>query len=86
MKRRFLSAVVLLCLAGTVVIADEKAPATQPTPINKTCPVMEDEPINPKITVTHEGKTVGLCCKQCIRKFKGDPDKYLAKAEKQQEE
>ncbi len=32
------------------------------------------------ITVSHKGKTYGLCCKGCIKKFKSNPEKYIAKA------
>lgn len=28
---------------------------------------------------THEGTEVKLCCKMCVKKFKKDPETYLAK-------
>jgi hypothetical protein len=31
------------------------------------------------VSVMHNGKTVKLCCRPCIKKFKADPEKYLEK-------
>jgi YHS domain-containing protein len=45
----------------------------------KTCPVMEGNPIDPNIFVEYEGKKVYFCCPACPEKFKADPEKYLAK-------
>ena len=45
--------------------------------INKMCPVMTDEEVDPEMTITFRGKTVGFCCDICIEKFKANPDKYL---------
>ncbi len=45
----------------------------------KTCPVMEGNPINKNIFVEYEGKKVYFCCKACPEKFLADPNKYVAK-------
>ena len=45
--------------------------------INKMCPVMTDEEVDPEMTITFRGKTVGFCCDICIEKFKANPDRYL---------
>lgn len=45
----------------------------------KTCPVMENNPINPNMFVEYEGKKVYFCCPGCPEKFKADPEKYLSK-------
>ncbi len=45
----------------------------------KTCPVMEGNPINPNIFVEYQGKKVYFCCSACPEKFKADPEKYLSK-------
>ncbi len=29
------------------------------------------------ISIEHNGRTIRLCCKSCVRKFKKDPEKYL---------
>lgn len=55
--------------------ADSPAPADID---QKTCPVMGD-PIDPDVLVEHEGRKIYFCCKDCIKKFKANPDKYLTK-------
>ncbi len=45
----------------------------------KTCPVMEGNPINPNVFVEYEGKKVYFCCAGCPEQFKADPEKYLSK-------
>lgn len=45
--------------------------------INKMCPVMTDEEVDPEMTITFRGKTVGFCCDTCIERFQANPDKYL---------
>jgi YHS domain-containing protein len=36
-------------------------------------------PIDPNVFVTHEGKKVYFCCKDCIPKFEKEPAKYMTK-------
>lgn len=33
---------------------------------NKRCPMVPADPINPKVTTSFKGKTVGFCCPGCI--------------------
>lgn len=47
-------------------------------PVNTTCPVA-DKPIDPAITVLHDGKRIAFCCGKCKAAFEKDPAKYLAK-------
>ena len=93
MKRWILSAVACCALAGAVVVAAEQGekkappppttrPSTQPSqakakPINKFCAVNRDEEVDPAITTTYKGKTIGFCCEDCLPKFKKDPEKYM---------
>ena len=35
--------------------------------------------IDKNIFVEYQGKKVYFCCKDCVEKFKADPEKYLAK-------
>lgn len=51
------------------------APATQP--VNKMCAVTTDEAVDPKVSVVYKGKTIGFCCKDCIKDFEKDPEKYV---------
>ena len=44
---------------------------------NKLCPIMGEE-IDPEVeTVEYKDKTIGFCCKPCIRRFNKDPEKHL---------
>jgi len=45
----------------------------------KTCPVMDGNPIDKSIFVEYKGKKVYFCCKDCEKKFLADPEKYIAK-------
>src|SRR6476661_8722710 len=45
-------------------------------PINAKCPV-QGEDIDPDVTTTYKGKTVAFCCKDCIKEFNKDPEKYM---------
>ena len=45
--------------------------------VNAMCPVTPEEPAVDYLTVEVEGKTVGFCCKKCMRKFNADPEAYL---------
>jgi hypothetical protein len=45
--------------------------------VQKTCPVMEGNPINEDIFVEYKGKKVYFCCPACIELFNKDPEKYV---------
>ena len=47
-------------------------------PVNAMCPVMPDEPVDPRFTTVYEGRSVGLCCRKCRTKFEADPAAYVA--------
>jgi YHS domain-containing protein len=81
MNNRFLStAALLVTFTGSVLaIAADSEPTTRPVPINKMCPVMPEEEVNPKVTVDYQGKTIGFCCRDCVAEFKKDPAKYVEK-------
>ncbi len=76
--------------AEAVPAADKTAPATTPATtqsakaINKMCPVMPEDEVTKKYFVMYKGDKIGLCCKDCIKDFNEDPEKYakIAKAEK----
>jgi len=46
---------------------------------NKVCPVTGEELGAKTATLKYKGKTIGLCCPMCIKKFKSDPEKYMKK-------
>jgi len=44
---------------------------------NKVCPVTGEELDSDARTVEYKGKTIGLCCKKCVKKFEKEPEKYM---------
>jgi YHS domain-containing protein len=92
MKRSaILTAVAAVLVGGGVMVhaADKpKGPTTKPSttqpskPVNKFCAVEgKDHEVDPKVTTTYKGKTIGFCCKDCIDEFNKDPEKYVKKME-----
>ena len=81
-----------LCLVGVIAVfslgvLSSAAQAQSPFPgsagegvgpVNSMCPVMTDEPIDPRFTAEHDGVTIGLCCRKCLTKFNANPELYLA--------
>ena len=66
--------------AGHDHAAMDDAPAGDAVVIaQKTCPVMEGNPINKDIFVEYEGKKVYFCCAGCPETFLADPEKYISK-------
>lgn len=59
--------------------ASAEQPAAQTVATEqKTCPVMEGNPINKNIFVEYKGKKVYFCCKSCPEQFLANPEKYVA--------
>jgi YHS domain-containing protein len=57
---------------------DAPVPDTEPMQTAQVnCPVMGD-PIDSEVFTEHNGKRVYFCCKDCIAKFRANPDKYLS--------
>ncbi|OGX25945.1 MAG: hypothetical protein A3J51_00985 [Omnitrophica WOR_2 bacterium RIFCSPHIGHO2_02_FULL_45_21] len=51
------------------------------------CPVSGQEIKKEEVyQVEYEGKIYNLCCKMCLKDFKKDPQKYIEKLEKLEEE
>lgn len=51
-----------------------------PTPaVQKFCPVMTADEIDPKtsLSISYKGVTIYLCCETCVTKFNRDPAAYL---------
>lgn len=61
---------------GAVAKGGKAAPALV-LPVNTTCPVKPGQDYDPALTVTYKGKLIGLCCKACVGKFNGDPERYM---------
>jgi YHS domain-containing protein len=91
-KRRHLFLATLLSLAAaTVAVLAKDQPSTRPTtgpaaaaatqpdakPVNKFCAVDRDNEVDPKVTTVYKGKVIGFCCRDCIKDFQKDPEKYV---------
>ena len=44
---------------------------------NTTCPVMPGERVKQKFYVDYQSKRIYLCCRNCVIKFKRNPEKYI---------
>jgi YHS domain-containing protein len=51
-------------------------------PVNSVC-IVSGEEFDSKISADYKGKTYAFCCKKCLAKFAKDPEKYVAKFDKQ---
>jgi len=68
-----------IILAG-VALAAGAAFATQAgRPVNRKCPLKDGVRIDPKVTVLYKGKVIGLCCTDCLDKWKRNPDAGFAR-------
>jgi YHS domain-containing protein len=47
-------------------------------PINKKCPITGKDVVAGR-TTEYKKQTIGFCCKDCVDKFEGDPEKYVKK-------
>ena len=47
--------------------------------VNKMCPVHTDDPVDPTVTTVYEGRKIGFCCDDCLKKFDADPARYAAR-------
>ncbi len=78
------AAIMALGLVSTalVTVAADKKP--KPYPLD-TCIVADEKldanPAMKSYVFTHEGREVKLCCKSCLKDFKKDTAKYIAKIE-----
>jgi YHS domain-containing protein len=52
------------------------ASATEPL-TNVLCPVMTDQPALPEYFSNYNGKKIFFCCRECVRLFNTNPEKYL---------
>ena len=78
---------LIALVSGFVMVAiisraDDKKP--KPYPLN-TCVVSDEkigaDPSMKPYVFTHKGREVKLCCESCLKDFKKDSAKYMAKIE-----
>jgi uncharacterized membrane protein/YHS domain-containing protein len=74
-----LRSVLLVGAVCAILFAPARGQEPAESEINKMCPVMPEEEVDPEITLEYEGKTVAFCCDMCWKKFKADPERYLSR-------
>jgi hypothetical protein len=80
-----LTAAVAACgLAAVISIGQAAEKKPKPYPLD-TCVVADEklgaDPNMKPYVFTHEGREIKLCCKSCLKDFKKDTAKYIAKIE-----
>jgi len=71
----------LLAAPLTASAAEEApAPAAKPYPL-KTCLVSGEKlgEMGDPYVIIHKGQEIKFCCKDCVKSFNKEPDKYLKK-------
>ena len=51
-------------------------------PVNALCVVHPEDAVDPTVTAEYDGKLIGFCCEDCLKKFDLDPKAYAAKLKK----
>ena len=71
------SVAALVLLAASAVRAEP--PKADDPKVQKFCPVMTKDEIDPKASksVTYKGVKIYLCCDTCVRLYNADPAAYL---------
>ena len=71
-------------LTGMALVSHAAEKKVKPYPLD-TCVVSDEklgvDPSMKPYVFTHEGREVKLCCKPCLKDFKKDTAKYIAKIE-----
>ena len=67
------------CLAALVLALASAASGADDPKVQKFCPIMTTDEIDPEASpaVEYKGVKIFLCCDQCMNKFKRDPAAYL---------
>ncbi len=73
-----LTTLVFTSARATAQDSSSKSHEEASGPMNTICPV-SDEEVDERFSVEYQGKTIGLCCRKCKRKFEENPQAYIAK-------
>lgn len=75
-----ITAIVALGLAACREKGAEESAESKDSITQTVCPVSGEElgSMGEPVVMTHDGKEVKLCCKNCIEKFEADPAKYAS--------
>ena len=58
---------------------DGKAAKKDAAAVNAYCPVHKENAVDATVTTVYEGRKIGFCCDDCLKKFDSDPATYAAK-------
>lgn len=83
MRRLSVILSTLLILATAVVVSASED--TKKAVTNQKCPVMS-APVSEKFRSEYKGQFVYFCCQGCIKMFEKDPEGYIAKLSKEDQE
>ena len=84
MRRVTISFFVLMMIAGAV-IARATDGAEKKAVTNKSCPV-SGGPVVEKYRAEYKGQYVYLCCEGCVNEFTKNPEAFVAKMSKEDQE
>jgi hypothetical protein len=78
------TAILAFGLAGSALVSRAAEKKVKPYPLD-TCVVSDEklgaDPSMKPHVFTHEGREIKLCCKPCLKEFKKETAKYIAKIE-----
>lgn len=57
----------------------KEVPKKEAAAVNAFCPVHKENAVDPTVSTDYEGKKIGFCCEDCLKKFDTDPETYAAK-------
>lgn len=83
MRKFAFSLFIVLTLAAAAAAASEGDAKKLVT--NKRCPVMNAE-VSEKVRIEYKGQYVYFCCQGCVAMFEKDPETYVAKLSKEDQE
>ena len=69
MRKTLLLCAATLLLMGCKSTSTETSTSEAAKAINANCVMQQDRAVDPDVTVTFEGTTVGFCCNKCAGKF-----------------
>ena len=72
-----IASALLLMLTVAGPAARGQTPPVETIDIQKECPVLEGNKIDPNLFTVYQGKKVYFCCASCKESFNAQPDKYL---------
>ena len=87
MQKRMTALIFAAALAGgrmPASCAAAETPAVQLPSAHAVCPLSGDK-VNHKMFYEYKGKRYEFCCKVCLRKFRRNPEKYIAQIQAREE-